>query len=151
MNPDNAISDLRRRVSFVLSELINRRNANEKLYPCNVADDDILATTLDGELLACHGSSAQKFKIGELDNFSEVSNTKVIPWTERNNCPECPFVLMCGGGCAIATNEDSEAGCENLKMWYSGLFVPAWFILFNTVIQTIEPLSEEESVDLKDY
>lgn len=138
MEPEEAISDIRNRVSRVLEGLINSRSVETKLFPCDVVSDDVIATTLEGEMLACHGASKELFTIGHLKDLGNVKNTKCISWKERNDCKSCPYVLSCGGACAISSNENIEAACENMKLWYTGLFASAWFILFNTVIQKIE-------------
>lgn len=138
MDPDKAVSDLRRRVSRVLEWLINGKSAERKLYPCDVVTDDVIATTLDGEMIACHGASKEQFTIGLLKNLGEVKNTKCNSWKTRKDCGSCPYLLLCGGACAIARNEDVEAACENMKLWYTGQFASAWFILFDSVIQRIE-------------
>ena len=138
MEPSVAVSDIRGRVSRVLEGLINCRSAEQKLFPCDVVCNDVIATTLDGEMLACHGASKEIFTIGHLKDLGSVKNTKCHSWKDRTDCASCPYVLLCGGACAISSNENVEAACENMKLWYTGLFASAWFILFDSVIQRIE-------------
>lgn len=140
MDPDKRIANVRDMVSKYLSWIINQCSPLDKLIPCDVEGSRILATTLDGNILACHGASKEQFTVGYLKDLGTVRNNKVISWQDRNNCPDCPYVLFCAGGCAIASNEDSEAACENLKLWYTGIFAAVWFHLFNSVIQSIEPI-----------
>lgn len=77
--PDKAISDLRDRVSKILNCLINRHNAKNGYIACDVANSNVIATTLEGKLLACHGATAEKFQFGHINDIGHVKNDKIIP------------------------------------------------------------------------
>lgn len=140
-NPQYSI---RREVSRILINIINQLNAYDKPFACDVASDSRLAVDLDGNILACHGADAKNFTIGHLTTIGTETTTKCIPWYDRKQCKECPLLVHCGGGCAIATNEDQEIMCDNLRIWYGGFFAAAWYILLNRVIKSIELIDQAD-------
>lgn len=146
VNPsENPFYSLRAELVTIISTLYH--GYSSKLYDvkCDVASDRNLAIDMQGNILGCHGADAKHFSIGHISNIEGVYNNKVIGWTERPHCQSCPLISFCGGGCAIASNEDSEAMCEYLKIYYGSLFAAAWLDLFGAVIKSIEPCPEMEN------
>lgn len=141
---ENPYYSLRERVSHIFNTLVNKKDANHQQIVCDVASDRNLAVDLQGNILACHGAEAEDWTIGHLSSVSTAINNKVKGWAERPHCPECPFVIHCGGGCVMSSDEDSLSMCEYLKIYHGALFAAAWFDIFGSVIQRIEPCPEME-------
>lgn len=141
---DNPFYSLRDRVSTIIDVFVNKIPSEYREIICDVASDRTLATDLQGNILACHGADAKNWTIGHLNTVNETINYKVKGWSERPHCPNCPFTAFCGGGCVIATDEDSQEMCEYLKIYHGALFAAAWFALVNGIISSIEPCPEME-------
>ncbi len=123
-----------------LNYFINNDIYINQHYPCNNSSKDVLITTLDGTVLACHGADESYATIGHLNFLGSVKNTKLIPWKNRIQCQDCLFLLLCKGGCPLMNDEDVNAACHNLRLWYFGIFKCVWLLLFNQNIQSIEPI-----------
>lgn len=141
-SPKDTYDLYRDQVSGMLMALINKINANNVQYPCDVTNNNVLATTIDGDILACHGASKTDFTVGYLKDFGKVKNTKCIPWSDREDCYKCPYVAFCRGACSIMSNEDVKISCENLQLWKGSQFICSWYLLFNSIIQKIELVEE---------
>ena len=141
-DPKGLNHDLRDTVSYFLKIIINQWSLSPTAVACDVANSDVLAVTLDGNVLACHGADAERYTIGRIEDLGTIKNNKVNPWNTMQECTSCPLVRFCVGGCAIQHQKDRAAACENLKLWNMGLFAAAWYILFNVVIQKIEPMED---------
>lgn len=118
-------------VDCYIRHIVNRKQAKEIPIHCTVGTYRIISTTLDGELLACHGASPSKYTFGSLDSVHSVYNNKIIPWWNRHQCDRCPFLINCLGACAILTDEEQEGVCENEQLWNFGLFWCTWYKLFD--------------------
>lgn len=143
-DPSGPYWSIREKVSRVLGYIINQVDANSLLYPCDIANSEILAIDMQGNILACHGSDPDIMSIGTIDNLKEAENTKAISWKARSKCGSCPVLITCLSGCCIASDSDYEYMCDNLQLWGSGILAAAWKILFDSLIDKIEPATEDE-------
>ena len=136
---DHPYGSMRDRVTNVLKDLINRTNMYTVPTSCMVGAEDFLAIDMQGNLLKCHGAAET---YGTLSELNEATFEIEHPWTTRDNCRTCPYLVSCKGGCVMASNEDTNATCKNLQIWHAGLFIAAWKILFDSTIYKIEPMEE---------
>ena len=140
----NPYYSLREDVANLIHLMVNKIDSRDREIICDVASNKNLAIDLQGNILACHGADAERWTIGHISKVTEAINDKVISWKQRPHCPTCPFVSNCGGGCVIASDEDSQSMCEYLKVFHGALFAAAWFAIFNTTLERIEPCPEME-------
>ena len=94
---------------------------------------------IDGNLLTCHGES-QTYGTIEQTELSQLKG--VISWKDRKNCPDCPFLVACRGGCTIRDEKNHNYLCETAKIYYAGFFIAAWKVLFGETICRIESVGE---------
>lgn len=142
---ENPFYSLRESLGYIFNILVNQQPSSNYEVKCDVVSDKILAIDLDGNILACHGADAENWTIGHISNVNNTINYKVKGWSQRPHCPSCPLKSFCAGGCVIASDEDSQAMCEYLKVYHGALFAAAWFDLFNVIIEKIEPCPEKEN------
>lgn len=137
--------DLREVTSRFILTLVNKKYITRERfdYPCSAPFSSQVAVDLQGNILKCHGTNPEFSTIGHLNNITAIVNDTLIPSSKRSECSDCPFLALCSGGCPMLEQEDINYYCENLKIWYSGFFAAAWKILFNAVLSSIEPLTEE--------
>ena len=143
-DPKGPFWSIREKVSHLMGYIINKVNANDIPYPCDIANSDILAVDLNGNILACHGSDPNEMSIGSLTDLNSTCNTKAIPWMKRSKCANCPVLMTCLSGCCIVSDKDNDIMCENLKLWGAGLLSCAWYILFGCLIDKIEPADPQQ-------
>lgn len=145
---NNPLSCVGKLADRVVRRLVKEEDLRKCLYPCDNAQADTLSVDLDGNLLACQGLPAVRTGYGKLEDLERVCATNPVPWTARQECSFCPFLVSCLGGCSIQRDEDHEITCRTLRLWNMGIFYVAWLRMFNTVIQSIDPFeanSEEQS------
>lgn len=118
-SPNNPLSFIGKLADSVVRRLVKEEDLRRLLYSCNSAQTDTLSVDVE-----------------------KACATPLIPWTARKECPFCPFLVSCLGGCSIQNDEDHEISCRTLRLWNMGVFYVAWFRMFNTVIQRIEPIGE---------
>lgn len=130
---------IRDKVTMTMKHLVSKTNMLTRPSYCNIASKDFIAIDMQGNLLECHGFSESYGKLSDIKNaVFKIRH----PWTTRKDCPNCPYLVSCGGGCVMVSNEDAEIACKNLQIWHAGFFVAAWKLLFNSTIFKIEPLGE---------
>jgi uncharacterized protein len=78
----------------------------------------------DGLLYNCQEAAGRtEFAIGTYDSLLHLDDTSINKWRQRRmpnlpGCWQCPFVLLCAGGCAyraIAISKDTEPSCEDFQ------------------------------------
>lgn len=142
LNPDSGLKSFISKADAVASRLIARTDLRTLRFGCDVAQENVLSCDLFGNLLACAPYPADKTAYGEIEDSTNALCDVLIPWDGRNTmrCADCPFLVSCLGGCAFQTNENHAISCMNLKYWHAIVLMAAWFRLFGTCIESIEPI-----------
>ena len=125
----------------VVKRFVEEQDLRLLLYPCDNAQPDTLAVDLNGHILACQGVPNSISGYGSIEDLAQAVPTSPIPWTQRGDCRECPFLVSCLGGCSIQNDEDHEISCHTLRIWHMGLFYTAWFRMFREIIYEIQPVN----------
>lgn len=128
---------LRDDVTFILKRLLSGVELPNTF--CMIKHYNFAAIDTDGKVLVCHGNSNS---YTELENIDKVKFPQTYSWHSRPSCIQCPFLVGCLGGCPLVDEDGHEYQCKNLKIWFGGLFIAAWKVLFDTTIYKIEPLQE---------
>lgn len=82
---------------------------------CGMDRGDNLAVDLRGNVLTCQNTSAvTNHKIGHVDDLAGVNLSATSRhWTTRADCPSCPVLQLCSGGCMFLEGDLWEKGCDN--------------------------------------
>ncbi|MEI7954413.1 MAG: SPASM domain-containing protein [Verrucomicrobiota bacterium] len=100
------------------------------MQKCGLDDNHTLAVNLQGDVLLCQSDT---IKIGTLDDLPSVrvSNSKSIHWHDRAECPTCPVLTICGGGCMTQAGNEWYYSCNNEFHFNLAIFEAAYEFLFD--------------------
>lgn len=86
---------------------------------CSMDRTDHIAVDLYGRVLTCQNTSAaaiapngQAHHIGNLSALHEVQMKTSTHWSQREQCPKCPVLQLCKGGCMFLEGPLWQAGCD---------------------------------------
>lgn len=112
---------------------------------CGMDNPRNIAVDLNGNVLTCQNVSAasiapngQSHKIGHVDNLSEVRLNTSTHWSERKDCPSCPVLHLCAGGCMFLEGDRWEKGCDNAFIDNWSMFAKAFEIMTGFIPHTVE-------------
>jgi uncharacterized protein len=116
-------------------KLMTHASIETSRFICNYPDNGLIVD-LKGNVYNC---SMRPQKNGTLENINEFPSTGNISWHYRKDCPTCPFIHLCGGGCVRQKNGwEHELTCANSYYpMYKGLFKAAFKDLFNVDVVEI--------------
>ena len=136
---DPAWQSLQGNVVRILEYLVFAVNSKKIYCHCDMADEQVLAVSLDGVCLSCHNCDSKHYSIGTLKNYPAVANDKFTHWSLRPNCKDCFCLSACSGACPYLSPHEHEVNCLNERIYYGAFFAVAWFLLTERVIERIEP------------
>lgn len=139
-NKDNRLLCLTNLARRVVKRIVQGENLIHSQFYCVNARSDTMSVDLLGNLLACQAHSFAKVGYGPMENFATATTDIPIKWSSRDDCRKCPFLVSCLGGCPLQKGKSHEISCKNLKIWHMGLFLAAWYQIFQTTIVGIEPI-----------
>ena len=140
MSDNHMFSSLRQLTSDLMIKLVNKWPTEHMNFHCSSPTANQVAIDMQGNILKCHGTDPKTCTIGHLNNIEQVINDSMIMAEDRENCNDCFFRSICQGSCPMLSQEDLDCYCKNEKIYYSGIWIAAWKILFNATIQKIEQL-----------
>lgn len=94
---------------------------------CGMDREDTLAVDLKGNALTCqNGAATCGHKIGTVDDFDNIRLNTAWHWSKREECPNCPVVQICKGGCMRLKSGLWRQACDttftyNLAVLAAGL------------------------------
>jgi uncharacterized protein len=100
---------------------INKGTRIDRLgQKCGMDRSDNIAVDLNGNVLTCQNVSAVSTNpsgishhIGNVSNLEAVEVKTATHWSDREECPNCPVIHLCGGACMFLTGNYWEASCNN--------------------------------------
>lgn len=141
---DNPLIALHRVANNLAKRIVSQTNLSTLSFYCDNAKKNTMAVDLKGNLLACHAFPSFKTGYSTIDQASEAECDIPIPWSKRADCQRCPVLASCLGGCPLQDQENHEITCRNLRIWHTGFFLAAWYQLFGTIIQSIDPIEDRK-------
>lgn len=69
---------------------------------CGILKENVLSIDMNGNILKCHGTSAQLGTVGNISDIQNVQDIDVIYWEEKG-CGDCRALPLCMGGCPLTT------------------------------------------------
>lgn len=132
--------------SHMFNNFLNRVRNRDVIYSlsphCENQERGIIVD-LKGNVFDC---KMRVERNGTLDNLNEIPSSNKIHFLYRKDCPNCPVVQICGGGCVRQKNgPEHEMTCRN--SYYPtnlGQFRAAFKLLFNVEITNIREYDESE-------
>lgn len=87
---------------------------------CGMDQKDAIAVDLRGNVLTCQNVSAvstnpagESHNIGHINDLGLVALKTSTHLSQRNGCPECPVVHLCGGSCMFLSGRLWDVSCNN--------------------------------------
>lgn len=113
---------LRQMPTEVLRRLCYQVPAEAIRAKCNAVNADVLSVDLKtGNVLSCH-NVAQDWTMGSLLDYNSIKVDKFKHWSLRDNCPKCPYLSACQGGCARNNDEMHAISCRSRKVLAKAVF-----------------------------
>lgn len=102
------------KVRDFITSLANKRPSKVLGQKCGMDKERAMAVDLKGNVLTCHNTGANsKHKIGNVENFDEISLNTAYHWSTRGSCNYCPVLQICQGSCMYLEGDDFVDSCEN--------------------------------------
>ena len=121
---------------YFANRLITRSSIDQAIYD-NCNQSTVLTVDLSGNVFSC---KIRTQNIGNLTNLQDYISHDNIGWKNRKNCPTCPLIHVCGGGCVRQSEWEHEFTCEDSFYPISlGIFKATFKELFNVDIVGITP------------
>lgn len=125
-------------LSEMTRRLFYRVPADAIRAKCNAVDADVLSVDLKtGNVLSCHNVD-QNWTMGSLLDYNSIKVDKFKHWSLRKNCPNCPYLAACKGGCARNNDEMHEISCRSRKVLAKAAFYAVFYKLLREEIKEIE-------------
>jgi uncharacterized protein len=128
---NNALNELRSgsvkrffSINTKVTNFINSINKGTRVdrlgQKCGMDRSDNIAVDLNGNVLTCQNVSAVSTNpsgishhIGHVSDLEAVEVKTATHWSDREECPSCPVIHLCGGACMFLTGNYWEASCNN--------------------------------------
>jgi uncharacterized protein len=128
---NNALNELRSgsvkrffNINTKVTNFINSINKGTRVdrlgQKCGMDRSDNIAVDLNGNVLTCQNVSAVSTNpsgishhIGHVSDLEAVEVKTATHWSDREECPSCPVIHLCGGACMFLTGNYWEASCNN--------------------------------------
>jgi uncharacterized protein len=86
---------------------------------CGMDQPHTLAIDIKGNVLSCHNVTAagvsqngKSHKIGHISDLASVRLATATHWTKREECPSCPVLSSCQGGCMTMAGDFWKKTCD---------------------------------------
>jgi uncharacterized protein len=126
----NEIGIFRSKINALMSAIIagGFNIPEDSQQKCSMDSPYNLSVDLKGNILACHSTPKP---IGHVDDFEKASLAAInfIHWHKREECLNCPVLVLCRGGCLAQDASAFYHSCNN-EFHYNLIFFEAVFQLF---------------------
>lgn len=139
---DETWDSLKGRVVTMLEYLVYSIPAKYITARCSSPDECNLVANVDGTVVCCQNNNPEDFAIGHIKDYDNISLDCMLHWSLRPNCPSCPFLTGCRGGCPVLNTNEYKENCKNEALINSAIFAVAWFHMTNAIIEKITPIKE---------
>jgi uncharacterized protein len=104
---------------------------------CGLDRDDTIAVDLAGNVLTCqNGAATCGHKIGSIDDFDNIKLNTAWHWSKREECPNCPVVQICKGGCMRLKSGLWRQSCDTTFTYNLAVLATAMHLLTNGGVLT---------------
>ena len=105
---------------------------------CNAVDSDVLSVDLKTcNVLSCHNVAVSDWSMGSLLDYNSIKVNKFRHWSVRDNCPSCPYLSICKGGCIRNNDELHKHSCNDKIVLNKAIFNAVFKLLFNCRVKEI--------------
>lgn len=108
------------KIGEFIRSIHDARPASSLGQKCGMDDPQNITVDMKGNVLSCQNVSAaavamngQPHKIGHVSDFGAIAMRTSTHWSRRKDCPSCPVLQLCKGGCMFLEGENWERGCDN--------------------------------------
>lgn len=137
---EKTTSYLTKHVETFEKKILSRyRKEDTAFHLCDTQYGDLIID-MQGAIFNCHSIPE---KVGMLEKFPVCGTTGLTHWKDKPNCPTCPLLQLCAGGCPKITGNSLNKTCRNLYAFHLGVFKAVFARLFGVYVQSIKPINEE--------
>lgn len=142
LNRENALIDrsLCRHADRLMGNLASGINNLALPGECGMPTSSAMVIDWEGNVYTCHSHTALDERVGNIDRIESVNNIGFTHWRHRKNCPTCPFLASCLGGCPRMGTKEYEISCPNTKALHKGIFRAVFNLIFGMKNLRIEPI-----------
>lgn len=138
---EKTVSYLTKHVATFEKKILSRYKKEETVFHlCETQYGDLIVN-MKGEIFNCHSIPE---KVGMLEKFPICGTTGLTHWRDKPNCPTCPLLQLCAGGCPKITGGSLNMTCRNLYAFHLGIFKAVFARLFGVYVCAIEPIDGEK-------
>lgn len=106
---------------------------------CGMDREDTLAVDLKGNALTCQNTAASDgHKIGTVGDCANIRLDTAWHWSKREECPNCPVLQLCKGGCLRLEGELWRKACDNSFTYNLALLAAGLRLVTGGVLVEIE-------------
>lgn len=134
---EKTTSYLTKHVATFEKKILSRyRKEDTAFHLCETQYGDLIID-MQGAIFNCHSAPE---KVGMLEKFPVCGTTGLTHWRNKPNCPTCPLLQLCAGGCPKITGDSLNKTCRNLYAFHLGVFKAVFARLFGVYVRAIKPL-----------
>lgn len=106
---------------------------------CGMDREDTLAVDLKGSVLTCQNTAAADgHKIGAVGDYANIRLDTAWHWSTREECPNCPVLQLCKGGCLRLEGDLWRKACDNSFTYNLALLAAGLYLLTGGVLTEVE-------------
>lgn len=106
---------------------------------CGMDREDTLAVDLKGNALTCQTAAADDgHKIGSINDYAHIRLNTGWHWSLREECPRCPVLQLCKGGCLRLDGEQWRNACDSQFTYHLALLAAGLYFLTGGVLKAVE-------------
>jgi len=105
---------------------------------CHMDRADSLAVDLKGNALTCQAVSVEEgHAIGHVSDYANIRLNTAWHWSRREECPRCPVLQLCKGGCMKLEGGAWRQACDHRFAFHLALFAAGLYFLTGGVLKEI--------------
>lgn len=106
---------------------------------CGMDREDTLAVDLKGNALTCQTAAADDgHKIGSVHDYPNIRLNTGWHWSLREECPHCPVLQLCKGGCLRLDGDQWRKACDSQFAYHLALLASGLYFLTGGVLKEVE-------------
>jgi uncharacterized protein len=126
------IGNFRHKLEDFFRSIAMGRPATSLGLRCGLDREDTIAVDLSGNVLTCqNGDATCGHKIGSVYDFDSIRLNTAWHWSKREECPNCPVVQICKGGCMRLKGDLWRQACDTSFTYNLAVLATAVRLLTN--------------------